>query len=247
MARRKRRTGPLALALAVLAALALLFSRTGEIAPVIRSLLAAMAPASSFVPLELDALPEYQDSPWVEVNGGVPAFEDQDLTARSFERYSELDGLGRCGPAYACLSREGMPTGEREATGQHRPTGWHTVRYDDLVEGKYLYNRCHLIGWQLTGQTGETRNLITGTRYLNTRGMLPWENKVADYLEDSGNHVLYRVTPIFQGEELLARGVLMEARSVEDGGEGLRFCVYAFNVQPGISIDYATGDSAPAA
>ncbi len=244
MSRRRRKAGPLGLILATLAVLALLFSGRGDVSPSVQSLPVSAAPAPSSAPLDVNDLPEYQGSPWVEVNGGAPSFDPQELTAQSFEQYSELDDLGRCGAAYACLSREGMPTGEREATGQHRPTGWHTVRYDELIEGKYLYNRCHLMGWQLTGQTGEVRNLITGTRYLNTRGMLPWENKVADYLKESGNHVLYRVTPVFQGEELLARGVLMEAQSVEDDGEGLRFCVYAFNVQPGISIDYATGDSA---
>lgn len=195
------------------------------------------------IPFDLNAIPAFQDTPWVEINGNIPYFGEEELTADSFERYSELDALDRCGVAYACVGRETMPTGEREGIGQYKPSGWHTVRYDDLIEGKYLYNRCHLIGYQLTGENKETRNLITGTRYLNIKGMLPWENKVAGYVEKSGNHVLYRVTPVFSGDELVARGVLMEALSVEDGGEGLCFCVYAYNVQPGVDIDYATGES----
>lgn len=204
----------------------------------------AVDPVSA--PFALDAIPDFQGEPWVEVNGNAPYFEEAELTDQGFERYSELDGLGRCGPAYACVGQELMPTQEREGLGQYKPSGWHTVRYDDLIEGKYLYNRCHLIGYQLTGQNSEPRNLITGTRSLNMKGMLPFENKVASYVEKTGNHVLYRVTPVFQGDELVARGVLMEARSVEDGGVGLRFCVYAYNAQPGIAIDYLTGDSARA-
>ncbi len=192
------------------------------------------------------AIPEYQGEPYVEINGGEPFFTDEDMSAQSFERYAPLDALGRCGPAYACVGPELMPTEPREPIGMIRPSGWHTVRYDDLVDGKYLYNRCHLLGYQLTGENGNPENLITGTRYLNIQGMRPWENRVAGYIRRTGDHVLYRVTPVFSGDDLLCAGVLMEARSVEDGGAGVCFCVYAYNVQPHIDIDYATGDSARA-
>ncbi len=191
-------------------------------------------------------LPEYAGSAWVEINGGEPFFSEAELTPEAFERYAPLDALGRCGPAYACVGPELMPTEPREPIGMVRPTGWHTVRYDDLVDGKYLYNRCHLLGYQLTGENGNPENLITGTRYLNIQGMRPFENQVAGYVRRTGGHVLYRVTPVFHGDDLLCSGVLIEARSVEDGGGGLRFCVYAYNVQPFITIDYATGDSARA-
>ena len=164
------------------------------------------------------------------------------LTTTSFESYSELDSLGRCGVAYACASTDTMPTEERGTIGQIKPTGWHTVKYD-CVDGKYLYNRCHLIGYQLTGENANTKNLITGTRYLNVEGMLPFENMVAEYVEETGNHVMYRVTPHFEGTNLLASGVQMEAYSVEDDGEGVCFNVYVYNAQPGITIDYKNGDS----
>ena len=154
-----------------------------------------------------------------------------------------FDLLGRCGPAEACVGQELMPTEERGAIGMVKPSGWHTVRYDGVVDGKYLYNRCHLIGYQLTGENANERNLITGTRYLNVEGMLPFENQVADYVEETGNHVLYRSTPVFKGLELVARGVQIEAWSVEDGGAGVCFNVYCYNVQPGVEIDYATGES----
>lgn len=195
------------------------------------------------IPFDLADLPAFQGEPGVEVNGNVPYFTGEELAGGSGPQYSELDALDRCGPATVLVRREGMPTGEREGVGQYKPSGWHTVRYDDLIEGKYLYNRCHLIGWQLTGENAEPRILITGTRYLNVKGMLPYENQVARYVEKTGQSVLYRVTPVFQGEELVARGVLMEAQSVADGGEGLQFCVYLYNVQPGVDIDYATGES----
>lgn len=195
------------------------------------------------IPFDLADLPAFQEEPGVEVNGNVPYFTEEELAGGSGAQYSELDALDRCGPATVLVRREGMPTGEREGVGQYKPSGWHTVRYDDLIEGKYLYNRCHLIGWQLTGENAEPRILITGTRYLNVKGMLPYENQVARYVEKTGQSVLYRVTPVFQGEELVARGVLMEAQSVADGGEGLQFCVYLYNVQPGVDIDYATGES----
>ena len=195
---------------------------------------------STFAP---DALPAYAGEPYAVVNGNIPDFADEDLTAGTFERYSELDRLGRCGTAYANISRETMPSERRGAIGMTRPSGWHTVRYDDLIEGKYLYNRCHLIAYRLAGENANARNLITGTRYLNVAGMAPFEKMVGDYAEATGNHVLYRVTPIFEGENLVASGVRMEAYSVEDNGGGVCFHVYVYNVQPGVAIDYATGES----
>lgn len=164
------------------------------------------------------------------------------MTTKSFEKYSELDNLGRCSVAYACVGKDIMPTEKRGAIGSVKPSGWHTVKYD-CVDGKYLYNRCHLIGYQLTGENANNKNLITGTRYLNVEGMLPFENMVADYVKETDNHVLYRVTPIFKGENLLASGVQMEAKSVEDNGDGISFNVYCYNVQPDIVIDYKTGES----
>ena len=193
--------------------------------------------------LDLSSIPEYSGSPYVEINGNVPEFTEEELSSDTFEEYSELDSLGRCGVAFANLSLELMPTEERGSIGMIKPSGWHTVRYDDVVEGKYLYNRCHLIGFQLAGENANELNLITGTRYMNVDGMLPFENEVADYIESTGNHVLYRVSPIFEGDELVARGVQMEAYSIEDNGEGVQFNVYVYNVQPGIVIDYATGES----
>lgn len=196
--------------------------------------------ASSF---SLSDVPAYSGKAYISVNGNVPYFTAAELTTTSFETYSDLDTLGRCGVTYACIGQDLMPTKERASIGMVKPTGWHTVRYDDLVDGKYLYNRCHLIGYQLTGENANTQNLITGTRYLNIEGMLPFENMVADYIQETDNHVLYRVTPIFEGNNLLANGVLMEGYSVEDKGAGVSYCVFAYNVQPGIEIDYATGES----
>lgn len=196
--------------------------------------------ASSF---SLSDVPAYSGKAYISVNGNVPYFTAAELTTQSFETYSDLDSLGRCGVTYACIGKDLMPTKERGSIGMVKPTGWHTVRYDDLVDGKYLYNRCHLIGYQLTGENANTKNLITGTRYLNIEGMLPFENMVADYIQETNNHVLYRVTPIFEGNNLLANGVLMEGYSVEDKGAGVSYCVFAYNVQPGIEIDYATGES----
>ena len=187
-------------------------------------------------------IPEYSGEPYVVLNDNWPYFDAEDLTTEPFEYYSELDSLGRCGVAYANICLEIMPTEPRGEIGQVKPTGWHTVKYD-CVDGKYLYNRCHLIGYQLAGENANRQNLITGTRYLNVTGMLPFENMVDDYVEETENHVLYRVTPIFEGTNLVASGVLIEAFSVEDEGEGICFNVYIYNVQPGISIDYATGDS----
>ena len=177
----------------------------------------------------------------------MPYFTEEELVGgwESFETYSPLDLLGRCGPAFASVGRDLMPTEERGNISQVKPSGWQTARYD-TVDGEYLYNRCHLIGFQLTGENANERNLITGTRYMNVEGMLPFENMTADYIKETGNHVLYRVTPEFEGMELVARGVRMEAQSVEDGGEGIQFCVFVPNIQPGIEIDYATGDSRPA-
>ena len=192
----------------------------------------------------LDDLPAYDGFPYTIVHGNEPYFPAEELTTSSYESYAPLDDLGRCGVTVACIGPDLMPTQERGEIGQVKPTGWHTVKYD-CVNGKYLYNRCHLIGYQLTGENANTCNLITGTRALNIEGMLPFENMVAEYVEDTGNHVLYRVTPVFLGQELLCRGVLMEGRSVED--DQIIFCVFAFNAQPGIDIDYATGESSLAA
>lgn len=179
---------------------------------------------------------------YVDVNGGVPFFTDDEKTTEVFETYAELDELGRCGVAYANICQEIMPTEDRGAIGQVKPSGWHTVKYD-IVDGKYLYNRCHLIGFQLAGENANNKNLITGTRYLNIDGMLGHENMIAEYVKETNNHVLYRVTPLYRDENLVASGVLMEAYSVEDNGEGIQFCIYAYNVQPGVKIDYATGES----
>ena len=190
----------------------------------------------------LDNLPDYTGEPYVELNGNIPDFPDRDKTPTSFERYSQLDYLDRCGAAYANVGLETMPTEERGPVGQIKPSGWHTVRYD-FVDGQYLYNRCHLIGYQLTGENANELNLITGTRYLNVTGMLPFENAVAGYVKETGNHVLYRVTPIFEDADLVARGVEMEALSVEDDGAGVCFHVFVYNVQPGVVIDYETGES----
>lgn len=187
-------------------------------------------------------VPAYSGKPYTAVNNNEPYFTSDDLTTEAFENYSELDALGRCGAAYANVCLETMPTEKRGSISEVKPTGWHSVKYDN-VDGKSLYNRCHLIGYQLTAENANQQNLITGTRYLNVDGMLPFENMVADYVKETDNHVLYRVTPIFTGDNLVADGVLMEGYSVEDEGDGICFCVYAYNVQPGITIDYATGDS----
>lgn len=187
-------------------------------------------------------VPAYSGEPYTAVNNNEPYFTSDNLTTEAFENYSELDALGRCGGAYANVCLETMPTEKRGSISEVKPTGWHSVKYDN-VDGKSLYNRCHLIGYQLTAENANQQNLITGTRYLNVDGMLPFENMVADYVKETDNHVLYRVTPIFTGDNLVADGVLMEGYSVEDEGDGICFCVYAYNVQPGITIDYATGDS----
>lgn len=193
--------------------------------------------------VSLKKIPAYSGSPYIEVSGGKTYFAKSMYVKKSSQIFSKLDSLGRCGTAYAVVGRDLMSTEERGSIGMIKPAGWHTVRYDDLIADKYLYNRCHLIGYQLTGENANERNLITGTRYLNVEGMLPFENQVADYVQSTGNHVLYRVTPIYDGNDLVARGVEMEASSVEDQGKGLEFHVFVYNVQPGIEIDYATGDS----
>lgn len=190
----------------------------------------------------LSAIPAYSGSPYEIVNNNIPFFSESDLTDVSFESYSELDALGRCGVAYACVGQDLMPDEERDNISSVKPTGWQTATYDS-ISTKYLYNRCHLLGYQLTGENANPENLITGTRYLNVDGMLPFENMIADYINETGNHVLYRVTPMFEGNDLVARGVLMEAISVEDGGDSILFNVYCYNVQPSIHIDYATGNS----
>ncbi len=201
------------------------------------------APDMTIQTLSVGEIPAYSGEAAIEVNQNVPGFTEEDYTTEAFEQYSPLDELGRCHAAYACVGEEIMPTEERGAIGMVKPSGWHTVKYD-FVDGKYLYNRCHLIAYMLSGENANTENLITGTRYLNTEGMLPYENQVADYVHNTGNHVLYRVTPLYEGDNLVASGVEIEASSVEDRGKSLSFHVYCYNVQPGITIDYATGDSA---
>ena len=193
----------------------------------------------------LDTLPAYDGSPYVVLYDNVPNFPDEDKNTTAFERYSQLDYLDRCGAAYANVGVETMPTEPRGSIGQVKPSGWQTVKYD-FIDGKYLYNRCHLIGYQLTAENANPLNLVTGTRYLNVTGMLPFENEVAAYVNETSNHVLYRVTPIYEGLDLLCSGVEMEAWSVEDEGEGVSFHIYAYNVQPGVIIDYATGESSAA-
>ena len=187
---------------------------------------------------DLASIPEYTTEPYVVLNNNIPEFTEKDYTSEIFEEYSELDYLGRCGTAYANICKETMPTEAREAL-DTKPTGWKQAKYN----GEYLYNRCHLIGHQLAAENDNEKNLITGTRYFNVEGMLPFENMVAEYVKKTGNHVLYRVTPIFEGENLLASGVQMEAYSVEDNGAGVCFNVYVYNVQPGVEISYATGSS----
>lgn len=190
----------------------------------------------------LSNIPAYSGSPYVAINDNKPFFISSDLTTTSYEKYSNLDDMGRCGVAIASVGKDLMPTEERGNIGSIKPTGWHSVRYQG-IDGNYLYNRCHLIGFQLSGENANEKNLITGTRYMNVEGMLLFENMVADYVKETGNHVVYRVTPIFSAKNLLASGVLMEAKSVEDNGEGIEFNVYCYNVQPGIEINYATGNS----
>jgi len=187
---------------------------------------------------------EFDGEPYCVINGNVPFFTDDEITDVSFENYGEMDYLERCTVCVASVGRDLMPTEERGYIGYVKPSGWQNEKYD-FVDGKYVYNRCHLIGYQLTGENATRENLITGTRYMNVEGMLPFENEIADYVRDTGNHVMYRVTPMFEGENLLCSGVLMEALSVEDGGDGVCFNVYCYNAQPGVIIDYATGENFP--
>lgn len=205
-------------------------------------------PASnSGVPKQQDNLnlPGFSGAAYATVHRNQPLFMDDLATIprHCFQKFSDLDKLGRCGTAQAVVGKEGMPTEPRGKIGMIKPSGWHTVRYDDLIKDRYLYNRCHLIGYQLTGENANPKNLITGTRYLNVTGMEPFENEVAQYVRDTGNHVYYRVTPVFEGDDLVCRGVLMEASDLERDGHDLHFCVFVYNVQPGVEIDYATGDS----
>lgn len=199
--------------------------------------------ASDYVNYDLSNIPDYDGKAYVELNGNVPEFSKSEKTySESFEEYGKLDSLGRCTYAVSCIGKDLMPTEKRGSIGSVKPSGWHISKYD-FVDDKYLYNRCHLIGYQLTAENANERNLITGTRYLNVEGMLPFENDVADYIEITNNHVYYKVTPIFEGNNLVANGVQMQAYSVEDNGQGISFNVYCYNVQPGVAIDYATGDN----
>ena len=190
---------------------------------------------------DYNTVPAYNNEPYVEINNNKPYFNDTDITNKSYEHYSELDSLGRTGIAMACLGPETLPTEKRGPIGMIKPAGWHTVKYPDVIKDLYLYNRCHLIAFELSGENANEKNLTTGTRYLNISGMLPFENKTRKYIDDTHNHVIYRVTPVFINNELVCRGILIEAKSVEDNN--LEFCEYCYNVQPGIIIDYATGDS----
>ena len=198
------------------------------------------------ISFDLSSIPAYENSPYVIINENKPEFKEEDYTTKAFEKYSNLDKFGRCGVAYANICKEIMPKdGEKRGTiSMVKPSGWQKTKYEGLVEGNYLYNRCHLIGYQLAGENANEKNLITGTRYMNVQGMLPFENQVNNYIEKhKKNHVLYRVTPIFEGNNLVANGVQMEAYSVEDKGKGVCFNIYVYNVQPGITIDYSTGKS----
>ena len=192
--------------------------------------------------VSIDEIPPYSDSLYVVIGDNVPLFQNDDLVTESYEFYSELDYLGRCGYTMACIGKDLMPTEDRGSIGHIKPSGWVQAQYD-FVDGKSLYNRSHLIGFQLTGENDNERNLITGTRTFNAQGMRPFENMVADYIKETGNHVIYRVTPIYEGTNLVASGVQMEAMSVEDQAKGICFHVYVYNVEPGVEIDYATGES----
>ena len=200
-------------------------------------------PSLSYVPsYNLEEIPEYTENPYVIINNNEPDFEDLSKKPVSFEVYSEQDELGRTHQAYASLGKELMPTEDRKSINSVKPSGWQTIKYD-IVDGKYLYNRCHLIGFQLAGENANPNNLITCTRYMNTKGMLDFENQVAEYIRETNNHVLYRVTPMYEGDDLVAKGVQMEAYSIEDNGEGIKFNIFVYNIQPGITIDYKTGKS----
>ena len=188
-------------------------------------------------------IPVYENEPSIVLNNNIPLFTNDDITKEPFEYYSDLDDFNRCGVAFANICLDTMPTTDREQIGHIKPSGWHTIKYNDIIDDNYLYNRCHLIGYQLSGENANEKNLITGTRYLNIQGMLPYENMVAEYVKRTNNHVLYRVTPVFEKNNLVANGVIIEAYSIEDQGLGICFNVYCYNVQPGIKIDYKTGES----
>lgn len=200
------------------------------------------AQATQTESVSVDEVPEYDGEPYVVINDNEPDFEEEDMTTQSFEEYSNLDNLGRCQEAYANVSQDTMPDEERGNISSVIPSGWENEEYD-FVDGGYVYNRCHLLGYQLTGENANEKNLITGTRYMNVEGMLPFENEVADYIWETDHHVLLRVTPIYDGDSLVANGVQMEAKSVEDDGKGVQFNVYCYNVQPGVEIDYETGEN----
>lgn len=205
------------------------------------SVLSENIPALS-VGFDLSSVPEFSGDPFVIIGDGVPDFKTDELAHESYEYYGELDSLGRCTAAAACLGSDLMPNEKRESISRVKPSGWHSVKYD-CVDGGNLYNRCHLIGFQLTGENANERNLITGTRFMNTEGMLPFENMTADFIKETDMHVMYRVTPVFEGNDLVARGVHMEAISVEDSGAGICFDVFVYNCQPGIEINYSDGES----
>ncbi len=198
-------------------------------------------PVNRHASFSVSDIPAYTSSPYVEVNHNIPFFREEELKGDEYESYSELDYLGRCGPAIAMIGIDVMPTQKRGSISMIKPTGWHLAKYD-FIDGKYLYNRCHLIAYELSGENANEKNLITGTRYMNVEGMQPFEDKTAWYILRTGNHVLYRCTPVFEGDNLVVTGVLIEARSIEDGGEGICFNVFCYNVQPNIKIDYHTGD-----
>ena len=195
-----------------------------------------------YEPVSIDSIPEYFEEPYYTIDA-IPHFSSLELSTDPWEYYSPLDDLGRCGVATAVLSKDTMPAEDRGSIGSIRPSGWHTIKYPDLIPDRYLYNRCHLIAYCLAGENANEKNLITGTRYMNVSGMLPFETMLSDYITFTGNHVLYRVTPIFVDDELVARGVQMEAYSVEDDGDEICFNVFVYNVQPGIEIDYSDGES----
>ena len=188
---------------------------------------------------------EWNGYAWTAINDNQPYFTDDDMTTQAYESYAELDDLGRCGAAMACLGPETLPTEKRGEIGMVKPTGWHTVKYPDRIKDNYLYNRCHLIAYELSGENANEKNLVTGTRYMNATGMLNFENQTTYFIKDTGYHVMYRSTPMFYNDELVCRGILIEAKSVEDNGQGLCLCIWCPNVQPKIGIDYATGDSWP--
>ncbi|MBE6015343.1 MAG: hypothetical protein E7241_08295 [Lachnospiraceae bacterium] len=216
-----------------------LFIKSGNIQDVIKTL-TGQAPEASF---DASNIPEYSGELYVKINNGKPEFDTADADKGAFETYSELDSLGRCGVAYANLCKELMPKGQREDISMIKPTGWKRTKYPGVVEDDLLYNRCHLIAYSLAGENANEKNLITGTRYFNKEGMLPFEEMVRDYIYKTGNHVLYRVTPVFEGKNPVAKGVIMEAYSVEDKGKGISYNIFVYNIQPGVEIDYSTGNS----